>query len=75
MPTNPIPGGYLACISVLDTLFAGCRVYIRLSFLKRIATLGIVGWLFGAVAALAGYVRSDPSYLWLFCFDRNFPCF
>ena len=28
--------------------------------------LGIAGWLLGAVAAIAGYVRSDPSYLWLF---------
>ncbi len=65
VPTNPIPGGYFMYFCLGYFIRRMPSLY-SVEFLKRIATLGIVGWLFGAVAALAGYVRSDPSYLWLF---------
>lgn len=65
VPTNPIPGGYFMYFCLGYFIHRMPSLY-SVEFLKRIAMLGIVGWLFGAVAALAGYVRSDPSYLWLF---------
>lgn len=65
VPTKPIPGGYFMYFCLGYFIHKMPSLYSA-EFLKRIAVLGIVGWLFGAVAAIAGYVRSDPSYLWLF---------
>lgn len=65
IPTEPIPGGYFMYFCLGYFIHKMPSLYST-EFLKRIAVLGIAGWLLGAVAAIVGYVRSDPSYLWLF---------
>lgn len=65
VPSQIIPGGYFLyfClgyfIRILPTLFSKRT-------LQKISALGFVLWILGALAAMFGYKRSDPSFLWFF---------
>lgn len=65
IPTEPVPGGYFMYFCLGYFIHRMPSLYPS-EFLKRLTALGIAGWLLGSVAAVVGYHRSDPSFLWLF---------